>query len=160
MPDDAGLRIFLTQVLEEFKHRFLLSLSTSVDSTAFGIIASLVAYTDGTVVVVPGMGSTDVLGKGGDNLTVHTDVIVVAGLAEACIACGDEAFHTEGTCDLRGAAVDDNQLHVLALEGLHRHDWTKKVDTMAVMTVRTKFAILFKVCLFIIKEKFLRNILE
>lgn len=118
MADDAGLRVLGGQVFQQVKHGFLLGFGASVGSAAVGIETTLVADSKGTAVVVAGMGPTDVLGENGDYLAIHTDVVVVGGLAEAADACGNQGFNTEGACDLGRTAVNDQEFHVLALKRL------------------------------------------
>ena len=100
MADDAGLRVLGSQILQQVEHGFLLGLGASVGSAAFGIEAALIADSEGTAVVVAGVSPTDVLGENGYYLTIHPDVVMVGGLAEAGIARGDEGFDTERSRNL------------------------------------------------------------
>lgn len=106
MADDAGLGVLGGQILQQVKHGLLLGLGTSVGSTAIGIKATLIADTEGTAVVVAGMSPTDVLGENGDYIAIQTDVVVVGGLAEAAVACGNQGFYAERACDLGRTAVN------------------------------------------------------
>ena len=63
MTDDTGIGIFLAKVLQQFIHRLLLGLSAGVGRMAFGIETALVADTDRTAVVFPGMCPSDILGQ-------------------------------------------------------------------------------------------------
>lgn len=118
MADDASLGVLDGQILQQVKHGFLLGLGTSVGFLAVDIDATLIADSEGTAVVVAGMSPTDVLGENGDYLAIHTDVVVVGGLAETGIACGNQGFDTERACDLGRTAVNDQEFHVLALKRL------------------------------------------
>ena len=74
----------------------LLLLSTGVARLAFLIQTTFVADAERAVVVVLGMSALDILGQNGKHLTIATDIVVVTGLTEAGIACGNEAFNSEG----------------------------------------------------------------
>lgn len=118
MADDAGFGILGSQILQQVEHGLLLGLSASVISAAFGIETAFIADSEGTAVVVAGMSPTDVLGENGDYLAIQTDVVVVGGLAEAGVSCRNQGFDAERSCDLCGAAVNDQEFHVLALKRL------------------------------------------
>lgn len=118
MADDAGLGVFDGQILQQVEHGLLLGLGASVGFFAVGIETALIADAEGTAVVVAGMSPTDVLGENGNYLAIQTNVIVVGGLAESSIACGNQGFDAERACDLGRTAVNDQEFHVLALKRL------------------------------------------
>ena len=118
MADDAGLGVLGGQILQQVEHGLLLGLSASVISAAFGIETALIADTEGTAVVVAGMGPTDVLGENGDYLAIKTDVVVVGGLAEAGVSCRNQGFDAERASYLCGAAVNYEQFHCIVIEML------------------------------------------
>ena len=110
MAYDTCIGILLSQLPEQGEHRSLLSLSPGIGRTTFLIETAFVANAEGTVVVMPSMSPTDILGENGDDGTVATDVVVIGGLAEAGIARGDKGFDRERTVTVRGAAVNNEQL--------------------------------------------------
>ena len=55
MAHDAGVGIFLGQVLQELVHRMLLGFGAGVGGVAFSVDTSFVADADRTVVVVSGV---------------------------------------------------------------------------------------------------------
>ena len=73
----------------------LLRFGTSILRTAQGVETSLVAHTDGVLVVVAGMCPDEVLVTGLVDLAVTRDIIMVAGEAEACLVTGDERRNGE-----------------------------------------------------------------
>lgn len=92
---DASVGILIVEILQQLEEGMLLLLSTRVGSVAFFIIAAFVADAQRTVVVVLGMGTTDILGKNGIDLAIATHIVVVTGLAKAGIACGNKPFERE-----------------------------------------------------------------
>lgn len=74
---DAGVGIFLGQVLQKFVHGMLLCFGTGIGSVAFSVDASFVADANRIVVVVPGMGSTCRFGQQGDDVAIHTDIVMI-----------------------------------------------------------------------------------
>ena len=95
MAYDAGIGILCRQFLEEGEHGSLLGFSPSVVSTTFFIETTFVANAERAMVVVAGVGSTDILGENRDNGAIATDVVVIGGLAEAGNASRNQAFDTE-----------------------------------------------------------------
>jgi hypothetical protein len=114
--DDASLRVLGGQILQQVEHGFLLGIGASIGNAAFSIDTALIADTEGTAVVVAGMSPTDVLGENGYYLAIHTDIIMIGGLAEAGIARGDEGFDTERSSNLSGAAVNDEEFHCIVVK--------------------------------------------
>lgn len=102
VPDDRGIGILLSQIPQEFIHGLLLCQSTGVICVALDIQSAFVADAERTVVEMPGVGSHDILWQNRNDFTVHTDVVVVTGLAEAGNARVDQVLHAERTADFRG----------------------------------------------------------
>ena len=104
---DAGIGIFLGQVLQKLVHGMLLGFGTGIGSVAFSVDASFVADANRTVVVVPGMGATCRLWQQGNDVAIQTDVIVITYLAEFCLACCNQVLHTEWAVAACGTAMAD-----------------------------------------------------
>ena len=117
---DAGVGILIVKIAQQFEEGMLLLFSTSVGSVAFFIIAAFVAYADRALVIVLGMGTLHILGQNRIDFAIAMYIVVVAGLAEAGIACGNKAFDREGLIAATAGAVNDQKLHVLMFEGFQR----------------------------------------
>ena len=96
--DDAGVGVFDPQIFQQLEHGSFLGLGPGVIGMAFGIEASFIADADGAAVVVAGMGPTDVLREDWYDLAIHTDVVVIGGLAEATHTGRNQGFDTERPC--------------------------------------------------------------
>ena len=114
---DAGFGIVFAKILQQREEGVLLFLGTRVGSLAFLIETAFIADGDGTVVVVPGMDALDRFGQNGDDIAIAPNVVVVTGLAETGVACGDEAFDGEGAVGATAGAVNDEEFHSLVLQG-------------------------------------------
>ena len=121
MAHDAGVGILIVKIAQQFEEGMFLLLSTGISSAAFLIIPSFVADAQRTVVIVLGMGTLHILGKNGVDFAIATHIVVVAGLAEAGIACGNKAFDRKGLIAATAGAVNDQKLHVLMFEEFQRH---------------------------------------
>ena len=146
--NDQGLGITSVQVFEQRAERCLLCLGTRVGGLTANVQPTLVAYADGVGVVVLAVGTDHVLRAAWLDLSVTTDNVVVAN-AEV------EASLAMPGVDLRCRARLPGP-HCRTMKNNQRNDshkllqlCTKKVDTMAVMTVKIKFAILLIVVRFI-----------
>ena len=98
MADDAGVGVFDPQIFQELEHGSFLGLGPGVIGMAFGIEAAFIADADGAAVVVAGMGPTYILWKNRHDLTIHSDVVVIGGLAEAAHSGRNQGFDTERPC--------------------------------------------------------------
>lgn len=115
MADDVGVGVFHTEVAQEVEHGFLLCLGAGVGGLAVGVETALIADADGIAVVVSGMCPADVLGERRHNVSVHSDIVMVGGLAEPSFACCYQRFCGEGSVAARGTAVYYQELNVLAV---------------------------------------------
>lgn len=115
MADDVGVGVFHTQVAQEVEHGFLLCLGAGVGGVAVGVETALIADADGIAVVVSGMCPADVLGERRHNVTVHSDIVMVGGLAEPSFACCYQRFCGERSVAARGTAMYYQELNVLAV---------------------------------------------
>ena len=117
---DASVGILIVEILQQLEEGMLLLLGTRVGSAAFFIIASFVADAQRTVVVVLGMGTTDIFWQNRIDFAIATHIVVVTGLAKAGIACGNKPFERERLVAATARAVNDQKLHVLMLERFQR----------------------------------------
>jgi hypothetical protein len=118
MSQDAGIGIIFVEALQELVKGVLLSFGTSVGGMAVLIETSFIDDTKGTIVVVAGMDALHVLGQQRDDVTIATDIIVVAALAIFGFATGYQCFYAERAVALVGYAVDYEQFHCVVMEGL------------------------------------------
>lgn len=95
MADDAGVGVFDPQIFQQFEHGPFLSLGPCVIGMAFGIEAAFIADADGAAVVVAGVSTADILRKDRHDLTIHSDVVVIGGLAEATHTSRNQGFDAE-----------------------------------------------------------------
>jgi len=93
----------------------LLSLCSRVGLPTVGQQATLIADTDGVLVVVSGMGSHQLLMARLVHLPVTRDVIVVPSEPEPRLMTGNKTGNRERLVAARSTAVDDNQINVTHL---------------------------------------------
>ena len=105
--EDAGVRIIISEILQQLIEGMFLSNSTRVVSMAVLVQATFVDNAEGTVVVVTGMNALDILRQERNDIAVETDVIVVAALAILGFAAGNQIFNAEGAVAFGGGAVND-----------------------------------------------------
>ena len=96
--DDAGVGVFDPQIFQQLEHGSFLGLGPGVIGMAFRVEAAFIADADGAAVVVAGMGTTDILRENRHHLTIHSDVVVIGGLAEATHTGRNQGFDTERPC--------------------------------------------------------------
>ena len=135
---DLGIRVIHLQRLEQVPERRLLGLGAGVSRFPLLIQPTLIAYADGVLVVVAGMGPDQVLMPGLIQLPVTRDIIVVPCEPEPGIVAGNEVLDGEPTVAAYRAAVDDDEIDFT-------HDCTKKVVMTNVMSDTTNFRI-FPIC--------------
>ena len=95
MADDAGVGVFDPQIFQQLEHGSFLGLSPGVIGMAFGIEAAFIADADRTAVVVAGVSTADILREDWYDLTIHSDVVVIGGLAEATHTGRNQGFDAE-----------------------------------------------------------------
>ena len=134
---DLGIRVIHLQRLEQVPERRLLGLGAGVSRFPLLIQPTLIAYADGVLVVVAGMGPDQVLMPGLIQLPVTRDIIVVPCEPEPGIVAGNEVLDGEPTVAAYRAAVDDDEIDF--------NDCTKKVVMTNVMSDTTNFRI-FPIC--------------
>ena len=83
MAYDAGLRVVLVKLFQQFVEGVPLQLGSSVGSNTIGVKAAFVTYCYRAVVVAYGMNSPYALWKNGDNCAVAAHVIVIRRLTES-----------------------------------------------------------------------------
>ena len=94
--EDAGVRIIISEILQQLIERVFLGHSTGVVSMAVLVQATFVDNAEGTVVVVTGVSALDILRQERNDITVNTDIVVVAALAVLGFAAGNQVFNAEG----------------------------------------------------------------
>ena len=104
--EDAGVRIIISEILQQLIERVFLGHSTGVVSMAVLVQATFVDNAKGTVVVVTGVNALDILWQERNDIAVETDVVVVAALAVLGFAAGNQGFHAERTGGLAEHAVN------------------------------------------------------
>ena len=77
MAHDAGVGILLGQIFQEFVHRMFLGFGTGVGGVAFSVNTSFVADASRTVVIVSGVGATCRLWQQGNDVAIHTDIVMI-----------------------------------------------------------------------------------
>lgn len=112
---DAGVGIFLGQVLQEFVHSMLLGFGTGIGSVAFIVDTSFVADADRAVVIVSGVGATCRLWQQGNYAAIQTDIIVITYLAEFCLACCNQVLHTEWAVTACGTAMHNQEFYCVVI---------------------------------------------
>ena len=117
--EDAGIGIVGNEVFQQLVEGVLLGVGTGVGSNALLIQSALIDDAQTTVVVVTGMDALDALGQQGDNISVTTDIVVIATLPIFGHASGNEVLHAEGTVAFVGHTVDDEQLHGVMFQWFH-----------------------------------------
>ena len=90
MTEDDRIGVVGLQRLQQVPHGSLLGFGPRVVGTTVGGETSLIADTDGVLVVVAGVYPRQILMAGLVHLTVAGDIIVVAGEAETSLMAGDE----------------------------------------------------------------------
>lgn len=108
MAEDDGIGIVHLQRLEQMPEGSLLGLGTGVGGTSLGGETTLVADTDGVLVVVADVTSRQVLMTRLVRLTVAGDVIVIASEPEASIVAGNKVLDREPTVGTGGRTVNNN----------------------------------------------------
>ena len=159
MTADLGLRVCRFQIpQEEVKGSFLFR-RTRIGILSILILATNVADANGMLVVVAEMGSGHGLRTACLNGSVRLNNPVVAAASPA-----SGSMHSVKIVDchldvgLRGGTVYHEPQNFFHRKHLFHHLqlWTKKVDTTAVIIVKTKFAILLIVSRLIIILKIIR----
>ena len=130
MTEDDGIGIIGLQRAEQGHEGRLLFPGTGVGRDALGRQSTLIAHPDGVLVVVAGMCPRQVVVPRLIQLTIASDVVVVAAEPEAGIVAGNEVLYGESTVSARGAAVNDNQINAA-------HDVVVNDVAIAVNTVMT-----------------------
>ena len=110
--EDLGIGIIDLQRLQQMPHGGFLLLGAGVGSFSVGQQSTLVANADGVLVIVPGMGSWQVLVPRLVQLTVTGDIVVVAGEPEAGLMTGYQLGDGERAVAARRRAVDNNQINL------------------------------------------------
>ena len=105
--EDAGVRIIISEILQQLIERVFLGHSTGVVSMAVLVQATFVDNAEGTVVVMTGVNALDVLWQERNDIAVETDVVVVAALAVLGFTTGNQVFNTERAVAFGGGAVYD-----------------------------------------------------
>lgn len=95
MPDDAGARIVLMQALQQLIECDFLLGGTGVSFFTVNIVTSLVTDGDRAAVEACGMNALHALREDRNDIAVAAHIVVVGGLPEALIACGDKAIDRE-----------------------------------------------------------------
>jgi len=90
--EDAGIGVVDLERLKQVPEGGLLLGSAGVGRMACGGEASLIADADGVLVVMAGMGASQVLMTGLIDLTIASDVVVITGEPEAGIMAGYEVL--------------------------------------------------------------------
>ena len=116
--EDAGIGIIFVEAFQQFVEGVLLSFGTSVGGMTVLIETAFIDYAKGTIVVVTGMNALDVLGQQRDDVTIATDIIVVAALTIFGFATCNQCFYAERAVALVGYAVDYEQFHCVVMERL------------------------------------------
>ena len=112
MAKDAGIGVVDLQGAEQRHEGTLLSRGTGVGGFAIGIEASLIADADGMGVVATGVGTNHIFGTALVQLTVLSDVIVVArGLKAPTLVASLEVLGGKVLGDFGGGAMDNNQVY-------------------------------------------------
>ena len=105
--EDAGVRIIISEILQQLIEGVFLGLGPGVAGSAVLVQATFVDNAEGTVVVMTGMNALDILRQERNDIAVETDVIVVAALAILGFAAGNQVFNAEGAVAFGGGAVND-----------------------------------------------------
>ena len=116
--EDASVGIITSEILQQLVEGVLLGCSTRVVSMTVLVQATFVGNAEGTVVVVTGVSALDILRQERNDITVKTDIVVVAALAVLGFAAGNQVFNTEGAVAFGGGAVNDQELDVIRLKRL------------------------------------------
>ena len=117
--EDAGIGIVGSEVFQQLVEGVLLGVGTGVGSNALLIQSTLIDDAQTTVVVVTGMDALDTLGQQGDNISVTTDIVMIAALTIFGLTAGYQILDAEGAVALVGHAVDDEQLHGVMFQWFH-----------------------------------------
>ena len=110
MTKDGSIGIVLLQTSEKSNEGLLLFGSTGVGRTAVGVETTLIADADAVLVVMLGMGASEVFMTRLVHLTITGDVIVVGGEAETGLVAGNEVSDRERSVAARGATVNDDEI--------------------------------------------------
>ena len=112
MAEDAGIGVGGFQRLQQTDQGTLLTGCAGVTRIPLGVEASLIAHTDGVLVVVPGMCPDQVLVASLVAMPGAGDVVVVASEAEACLVVGDERRHRKRSILPGGTTMNDNEINL------------------------------------------------
>lgn len=108
MAEDGGVRVVLFQTAEKSNKGLLLFGRTGVGRTAVGVETTLIADANAVLVVMLGMGASEVFMTRLVHLTITGDVVVVGGEAETGLMTGDEVGDRERTVAARSATVNND----------------------------------------------------
>jgi len=109
--ENLGIGVVNLERLQQSPQGVLLSLGAGVFRDAVLVESSLVADADGMLVVVPGMGSDEVLMTSLVGLSIAGDVIMVAGEPESRLVTGNQPGDRERTVATRRATMNDNKIY-------------------------------------------------
>lgn len=157
MAADLGLRVCRFQIPQEEVKGCFLFRRTRIGILPLLILATNVADANGMLVVVAEMGSGHSLRTACLNGSVRLNNPVVAAASPASGSMHIvKVFDRHLDVGFRGGTVYHEPQNFFHRKHLFHHLqlWTKKVDTTAVITVKTKFAILLIVSRLIIKLYF------
>ena len=110
MTENQGIRIVELQRTEQHQERALLRQRPRVGIIALFIESALVADAQRVLVVTLGVGPDEVLVTRLVQPSVARDIVVVAGVAEACGVIFNELLQGVGPVAARGATVNDNEV--------------------------------------------------
>ena len=82
---------------------------------ASGIDTALVTDANRTVVVVSGVGAACRFWQKGDDIAIHTDVIVIRNLTVFRLACCNQVLHTVWAVAARGGAVYNQKFYCVVI---------------------------------------------
>ena len=111
MTKDAGFGIVFCEGFQQLVEGMLLFLGSCIVGYSFLIQAPFIDYAKGTMIVVPGVNTLDTLWQQRNDITVTSDVIVIAALAVFCFTTGNQIFCTERLVAPISHAVYDEQFY-------------------------------------------------
>ena len=119
MPEDAGVGIIKSKILQQLIEGVFLGLGPGIAGSAVLVQATFVDNAEGTVVVMTGVNALDVLRQERNDISVETDVVVVAALTVLGFTTGNQVFNTERAVAFGGGAVNDQEPDVIGIEGFY-----------------------------------------
>jgi hypothetical protein len=111
MTKDAGFGIVFCEGFQQLVEGMLLFLGSCIVGYSFLIQAPFIDDAKGTMVVVPGVNTLDTLWQQRNDITVTSDVIVIAALAVFGFATGYQILDAERLVAPIGHAVYDEQFY-------------------------------------------------